>query len=177
MRHPIQPLYTDEHGVIRFKANAIVRFLLDKGGYNLNARLDAFRLREREKDEALRREVKGDAMPSDTCRDTLLNLRPATPEEYSFWLRGYMLAGNEPTHSYDYPMPAGFYVAIGDIALPPLYGARSISIIVPSGIAVTFGPLGIGHSNLYFLDGYTCAAGRVPVYSDTLIAPQRIVIS
>lgn len=36
MKHPIQPIHTDEHGVIRFKANAIVRFLLDNGGYNLN---------------------------------------------------------------------------------------------------------------------------------------------
>jgi len=28
-RHPIQPLERDEHGVIRFKSNAIVRHLLD----------------------------------------------------------------------------------------------------------------------------------------------------
>lgn len=34
--HPIQPLVTDEHGVIRFKANAIVRHLLDAGGINMN---------------------------------------------------------------------------------------------------------------------------------------------
>lgn len=30
-KHPIQPLVKDEHGVIRFKANAIVRFMLDAG--------------------------------------------------------------------------------------------------------------------------------------------------
>lgn len=36
MRHPLQPLYRDEHGVIRFKANAIVRFLLDRGPFDLN---------------------------------------------------------------------------------------------------------------------------------------------
>lgn len=31
-KHPIQPICTDEHGVTRFKRNAIVRFLLDNNG-------------------------------------------------------------------------------------------------------------------------------------------------
>lgn len=31
-----QPIEFDEHGVIRFKANAIVRYLLDNGGLDLN---------------------------------------------------------------------------------------------------------------------------------------------
>lgn len=34
-KHPIQPLYVDEEGTLRFKANAIVRYLLDYGGLNL----------------------------------------------------------------------------------------------------------------------------------------------
>jgi hypothetical protein len=34
--HPIQPLEADEHGTIRFKRNAIVEHLLDKGGIDLN---------------------------------------------------------------------------------------------------------------------------------------------
>lgn len=29
LRHPVQPLYRDQHGVIRFKENAIVKFLLE----------------------------------------------------------------------------------------------------------------------------------------------------
>ncbi len=33
--HPMQPLVLDD-GVVRFKSNAIVRFLLDHGGYDLN---------------------------------------------------------------------------------------------------------------------------------------------
>lgn len=37
MTHPIQPLVTDDRGTIRFKANAIVRHLLDHGGIDLNA--------------------------------------------------------------------------------------------------------------------------------------------
>ena len=34
-RHPVQPLVYDEHGVLRFKKNAIVRFLLDNGNFDL----------------------------------------------------------------------------------------------------------------------------------------------
>ena len=36
-QHPIQPLVTDQHGVLRFKENKIVRHLLDNGGISLNA--------------------------------------------------------------------------------------------------------------------------------------------
>ena len=35
--HPIQPIVTGEHGVKRFKENAIVRHLLDAGGIDMNA--------------------------------------------------------------------------------------------------------------------------------------------
>jgi len=35
-KHPIQPLAYDEKGVLRFKANAIVQYLLDNGGIDLN---------------------------------------------------------------------------------------------------------------------------------------------
>lgn len=34
--HPLQPIALDEHGVARFKRNGIVRFLLDKGPFDLN---------------------------------------------------------------------------------------------------------------------------------------------
>ena len=36
MKHPIQPLDLDEHETLRFKANAIVRFLLDAGPFDMN---------------------------------------------------------------------------------------------------------------------------------------------
>jgi hypothetical protein len=35
-KHPIQPLEKDDNGVIRFKRNAIVEHLLNKGGIDLN---------------------------------------------------------------------------------------------------------------------------------------------
>lgn len=34
--HPMQPLVRDDHGVVRFQENAIVRFLLDAGPFDLN---------------------------------------------------------------------------------------------------------------------------------------------
>lgn len=37
MNNPDQPLYTDERGTTRFKKNAIVRFLLDAGPFDMNA--------------------------------------------------------------------------------------------------------------------------------------------
>ena len=36
MKQPIQPLYTDENGSLRFRQNNIVRYLLDFGGIDLN---------------------------------------------------------------------------------------------------------------------------------------------
>jgi hypothetical protein len=35
-KHPLQPLVKDEYGVVRFKPNKIVRYLLDNGGIDLN---------------------------------------------------------------------------------------------------------------------------------------------
>ncbi len=34
--HPIQPLYKDDYGVIRFKENAIVRFLKETSSFDLD---------------------------------------------------------------------------------------------------------------------------------------------
>lgn len=34
--HPLQPLILNEHGTVRFKANEIVRYLLDHGGLDMN---------------------------------------------------------------------------------------------------------------------------------------------
>jgi hypothetical protein len=36
MHHPMQPIVIADDGVVRFQRNAIVRFLLDNGGFDLN---------------------------------------------------------------------------------------------------------------------------------------------
>ena len=41
MTHPIQPLYKDEYGTVRFKSNQIVQYLLDAGPFDLNHLEDA----------------------------------------------------------------------------------------------------------------------------------------
>lgn len=35
-RHPIQPIIEDDHGVLRFKENRVVQYLLDNGGIDMN---------------------------------------------------------------------------------------------------------------------------------------------
>jgi hypothetical protein len=35
-RQPIQPIVTDDKGVLRFKENVLVRYLLEHGGLNMN---------------------------------------------------------------------------------------------------------------------------------------------
>ncbi len=36
MKHPVQPLYHDDQGTLRFKENKIVCFLLDAGPFDMN---------------------------------------------------------------------------------------------------------------------------------------------
>ena len=36
VKHPLQPLIKDEDGIVRFKGNAIARFLLDDGPHDLD---------------------------------------------------------------------------------------------------------------------------------------------
>lgn len=36
-RHPLQPLVRDAHGVVRFKKNAIVSYLLEAGPFDMNS--------------------------------------------------------------------------------------------------------------------------------------------
>lgn len=39
-KHPIQPLEKDDRGVLRFKKNAIVEYLLENGGIDMNELAD-----------------------------------------------------------------------------------------------------------------------------------------
>lgn len=98
-------------------------------------------------------------------RECLPHLRTAAPSDYSEWLTGFMLKGGEPAHFYDYTLPISFYLAMDDVALVPLYGAYSASIIVPKGVNVS-APEGYGHHTLYLMDGFEYLNGNVPIYSD-----------
>lgn len=97
----------------------------------------------------------------------------ATAVDYNAWLTGYMQKGGEPTHRRDRPLCDTFYVALADLEMMPLYGASSVSIIVPSGVTVSLeNGRDAGHCNLYFMEdfsslGFHGGKATVPVYSDT----------
>lgn len=91
------------------------------------------------------------------------SLNPATYREYMAWIEGYIERGGKLTHYYDYSMPSDFYIAISNFTIIPLYGAMSVNIIIPRGITVN-NKTDIGHSNLYFMDGYINIGGCIPFY-------------
>lgn len=94
-------------------------------------------------------------------------LRPAKVKDYKAWLAGFLEKGNKPTNCYDYPMERGlddWKIACSDFQIVPLFGTDSLNIIIPKGIKFLGGEL--GHNNLYFMDGFHCMGGWVPIYSD-----------
>ena len=97
-------------------------------------------------------------------RLTAKALRRATPSEYGTWLKGYMNNGGKVTSTYTYTLPNDFFIAERDFKIVPFYGANSISIIVPKGIK--YHSSGLGHCNLYLMDGFKEIGGCVPLYSD-----------
>lgn len=140
----------------------------------LNTKLDSLRVADRAKDAQFDAEAKAQHeqfLKDRKNRDLILliNCRPATVEDYEVWLAGYLSLGNLPTHVYDYVMPEEeFYIAMQDFELPALYGALSISIIVPDSIKVKYTD---SHNNLYFMRGFTSIGFHnqltfVPIYSD-----------
>lgn len=95
------------------------------------------------------------------------HIKPAHSHEYDAWLAGYLKQGGEIGHVYDYPFPSEFYIAKSDFTLFPLYGASSISIIVPEGVEVHIE--GTGHCNLYYMEEYRHKGSWVPAYSNTRV--------
>lgn len=94
-------------------------------------------------------------------------LRQAKVKDYKNWLAGFLERGGKPTHCYDYPLERGmeeWKVALSDFQIVPLFGADSLDIIIPKGIKFLGGEL--GHTNLYFMDGFSHAGSWVPIYSD-----------
>lgn len=93
-------------------------------------------------------------------------LQKAIISDYKKWLAGYLEAGGEITHCYDYPFSRKrFFIANQDIEVPPLFGARSIGIIVPDGLTWSI-LVTIGHNEIYQMDGFRQFGGSVPIFSD-----------
>lgn len=90
----------------------------------------------------------------------------ARVSDYATWLRGYAEHGGRITHVYDYPMSNwSFLVALRDFRTGGECGAASVSIIVPEGINHICG--GLGHNDLFFMDGFRTPSHIVPAFNDT----------
>lgn len=91
--------------------------------------------------------------------------RRATLDEYVAWLRPWLAAGNQPTHYYDRPFGRQKWLtAERDFTTGGECGALSTEIIVPAGIKHLGG--GIGHNQLYFMDGQRHLGHVVPIFDD-----------
>lgn len=91
-------------------------------------------------------------------------LRRCHASLYSEWLRGHLNGGGHITHVYN-RNHGGAWFAHSDFTVTPLYGAQSVSIIVPAGINVAT-PNGAGHINIYYMDGFSVNSNFVPLYDD-----------
>lgn len=108
----------------------------------------------------------------------LAHCQTATLTEYTAWMIGYLNRGGEPSHIYDHgftqPEPRVMVLAEKPGAVPTLYGADSLQVIVPAG--VSFAPEDVpqtfhgrcGHSTFYFMEGFAIVGIWTPVYSDML---------
>ncbi len=98
---------------------------------------------------------------SETARaEFLTNCRPAQPEDLKAWLVGFKRRGGEVRYRREGKMRGSFHVLERCPAeVPSLYGAFSLSVIVPEGLMApddlprTFHGQ-CGHSTFYFMDGF-----------------------
>ncbi len=94
---------------------------------------------------------------------------PAPLDWYVAWLRGYLRAGGQITHVYDYPYSrVRFVLAARDFTTGGECGASARNILVPAGIRHLGGAR--GHCNLYFEKRHTLEGNLVPAYSDPAFA-------
>lgn len=92
--------------------------------------------------------------------------KQATVEDYNDWMKAYVRTGDQPTsYSTHGCYTDRLFVATSDFRMRPLYGAQSITVIVPKNVEFLGGDL--GHSTLLYMDGSTSNPGFVDAYADT----------
>ena len=159
--------------------------LIGGGGSEMHDAIAELRDRTRQKDmdwDERHRELERESsvLRIRKSSDLLPCLRKARPRDYKEWLEGFLAKGGKPTHWYDYPItnrgvylsggqaPATWFVAKKDFATLPLCGSMAIHVIVPTGIQVDK-TAGLGHCNLYYMDGFGYDGHWVPVFTDTVV--------
>lgn len=91
--------------------------------------------------------------------------RPAHVNDYVEWLRPYLEQGGKPTHYYDYPFSRQrWLIAEKDFTTGGECGSLAAHIIVPAGIE--YGGGGLGHNELYFMDGHRQSGNFVPIFDE-----------
>ncbi len=100
----------------------------------------------------------------------LAHCRSATTIDYKAWLDGWIAAGGQTTHWYDYDLPDSWVVLESDADLPPLHGARAVHVIVPKKVQV-YVPPAHSHNNVFWMDGFRADPGWwVPTYRNVRVA-------
>ena len=78
-------------------------------------------------------------------QDVMTHLRTGSRDEYDRWAQAQVAEGHRPLGYY----PDRFFVAKNSFEILPMYGASSITVLVPGGIEVTGDAL--GHNDIYEL--------------------------
>lgn len=124
-----------------------------------------------ERDAMLQQSLEGARQSHENYEFVVAQCRPARPWEYPAWLRGWMAAGNNPTHYYDYLSPKMWVAMSHLVTLRPMYGSAAIYLLIPEGTNYEGNP---GHTTLFITkDGSftTRQHASVPVWSDTEVLP------
>lgn len=94
----------------------------------------------------------------------MATLQPAPLSIYIDWLRTHLSEGCQPTHGYDYPYPADwFLLATAPFTTGDERGVHARNILVASGIQHVGGDL--GHNQLFLFDEGPLPT-VIPIYSN-----------
>ncbi len=120
-------------------------------------------LEEKSREEQIKIEKEHEFQIKRYYQEMMPHLQFASQDDYLKWLRGFLENGGKITHFYDYMFPDGFHKALRGFNMIPLCGSSAVQIIVPKGVEITSFQ-GLGHCDLYLMDGFKVQGGWVPIY-------------
>ena len=94
-------------------------------------------------------------------------LKKAKTKHYQAWLKGYLSSGKVPTEFHEsHFKEGGFLIAKSHFRIFPLYDKNAVNIIIPEGIHFLGTNGDLGHSKLYFMEGFCKKGNSVPVFNN-----------